>query len=84
MRGVRGLGSAKSIALTDGSSIDANCRADISARCAHITSGTRKLLTLGLAEQREAAFDVGRAMSPTIGCAYSANSCAHAGSHVCL
>nr|WSY52928.1 hypothetical protein OG999_24300 [Streptomyces sp. NBC_00886] len=83
MRGVRGLGSAKSIALTDGSSIDANCRAGISARCAHITSGTRKLLMLGLAEQREAALDVRRAMSPTIGRAYSANSCAHAGSHVC-
>ena len=38
---------------------------------------------LGLAEQREAALDVRRAMSPTIGCAYSVNSSAHAGSHVC-
>jgi len=87
MRGVRGLDSAKSIALTDESSIDANCRAGISTRCAHITSGTRKLLMLGLAEQREAVFDIRRAMSPTTECAYSAhaaNSCAHAGSHVCL
>ena len=51
-------------------------------RCAHITSGTRKLLIPGLAEQREAALDVRGAMSPTIGCAYPANSYAHARSYV--
>lgn len=64
MRGVRGLDSAKSIALMDGSSVDANCRAGISARCAHITSGTRKLLMLGLAEQRDAALGVRRGDEP--------------------
>ncbi|WP_030561278.1 hypothetical protein [Streptomyces aureocirculatus] len=64
MRGVRGPDSAKSIALMGGSSTDANCHAGISARCAHITTGTRKLLMLGLAQQGDTALDVRLAMSP--------------------
>ncbi|WP_189173905.1 hypothetical protein [Streptomyces lasiicapitis] len=54
-----------SIAMMDGSSTDANCHAGISARCAHVTSGTSKLLMLGLAQPWEMALDVGLAMSPT-------------------
>ncbi|MFK0172502.1 hypothetical protein ACIQU5_27260 [Streptomyces sp. NPDC090306] len=45
MRGVPGLDSAKRIALMDGISVDANCRAGIAARRVHVTCGIRKLLS---------------------------------------
>ncbi|GHI91652.1 hypothetical protein [Streptomyces olivaceus] len=65
MRGVPGLDSPKRIALMEVISIDANCRAGIAARRAHVTSGLRKLLMLGLTEQWETALDDRPVMSPT-------------------
>ncbi|WP_328329521.1 MULTISPECIES: hypothetical protein [unclassified Streptomyces] len=48
----------------EGISIDANCRAGIAARRAHVTSGICKLLMLGLTEQWETALDDRPVMSP--------------------
>jgi hypothetical protein len=64
MRGVPGLDLAKSIALMDRISIDANCRAGVAARRVHVTSGIRKLLMLDLTEQWEKALDDRPVMSP--------------------
>lgn len=50
--------------------------------CAAPTSPPKRANSPGLAEQREAALDVRGAMSPTIGCAYPANSYAYARSYV--
>ncbi|MFJ6884025.1 hypothetical protein ACIQRC_04200 [Streptomyces californicus] len=49
----------------DGISVDAHCRAGIAARHAHVTSGIRKVLMLGLTEQWETALGDRPVMSPT-------------------